>query len=236
MIWLALVLLMATALAPLVWVLRRDTGTRGGRDPALELHRTQLLELDRDRDEGRILPAEHATAVLEVQRRLLAVAAGQDRPVRTGSRAPLLAALVAVPVAGLLLYAINGQPGIPTLAGDTAALAGLQRQAEEAALIQQLRERLATLDPRSDQARQGYVLLGNVEDTRGNYAAAAEAWRTALTAKFDATLAARTAEAMSQAEGRVTPSSAALFRRALAAAPADAPWRGAVEQRLATAP
>ena len=234
MIWLLIPALMVVALAPLAFVLRRTGAARGGRDPAMALHRSQLLELDRDLNEGRILPVEHATAVLEVQRRLLAVADTADRPAAPGARWPVMAALVAVPIAAIALYAVGGQPYLPTLSGDSAEMAGLKRQAEEAALIQQLRERLLTLDPRSDQARQGYVLLGNVEEARGNDAAAAEAWRTALTAQFDVTLAVRAAEAATRAEGKVSEASAALFRRALAGAPADAPWRASVEGRLAT--
>ena len=61
---------------------------------------------------------------------------------------------------------------------------------------------------------------------------AAKAWQRALANRFDPTLAAETAEAMTEANGHVTPAAAALFRRALAAAPADAPWRGMVERRL----
>ena len=234
MIWLLIPALMTAALAPLAFVLRRTAAARGGRDPALALHRSQLTELDRDLAEGRILPAEHATAVLEVQRRLLAVADTADRPAVMGARWPVFASLVAVPLIAIGLYAVGGQPYLPTLSGDSAEMAGLKRQAEEVALIQQLRERLLTLDPRTDQARQGYVLLGNVEEARGNDAAAAEAWRTALIAQFDVTLAVRAAEAATRAEGKVSEVSAALFRRALAAAPADAPWRAAVEGRLAT--
>ncbi len=235
MIWLLIPVLMAAVLAPLAFVLRRTAAARGGRDPALALHRNQLVELDRDLAEGRILPAEHATAVLEVQRRLLAVADTVERPTAIGARWPVMAALVAVPIGAIALYAVGGQPYLPTLSGNSAEMAGLKRQAEEAALIQQLRERLLTLDPLTDQARQGYVLLGNVEETRGNDAAAAEAWRTALKTQFDVTLAVRAAEAATRAEGRVSEASAALFRRALAAAPADAPWRASVEGRLATA-
>ncbi len=235
MIWLALLLLLAAALAPLALVLRRRASAQGGRDPAIALHRGQLTELDRDLAEGRILPAEHATARLEIQRRLLAAADQAERPANAGSNRPLLATLVTVPVLSLGLYLIGGQPGLPTLVGDGREAAGLARQMEEAALIEQLRERLAAMDPRTDQARQGYVLLGNVEESRGNDAAAAEAWRTALAGRFDAALAARTAEAAIRAEGGMSASSAALFRRALAAAPPDAPWRAAVEQRLAQA-
>ncbi len=230
MIWLTILALIAVALAPLALLLRRHTTARGDRDPALALHRTQLIELDRDLAEGRILPDEHKIAVLEVQRRLLAV--GEDQPTTNGPKWPVMLALVGVPVAAIALYAVGGQPYLPTVAGDKKALAALQRRAEEATLIDQLREKLLTLDPASDQARQGYTLLGNVEEARGNDAAAAAAWRTALVSKFDPTIAAEAAEAATRAEGRVSDSSAALFRRALAEAPPDAPWRDVVQQRL----
>ena len=231
MIWLLVVVLAAAALLPLAWVIRRDSPVLGERDPARALHRAQLAELDRDLAEGRILPAEHATAKLEVQRRLLAVQ--EDAPAQPGSRAPLVIAMVAMPIAALALYAWNGQPGMPTVNPSSPEMAALKRQAEEASLIEQLRDRLSTLDPHTDQARQGYVLLGTVEEARGNDAAAAAAWTTALMTKFDASLAARTAEAATRAEGHLTEQSATLFRRALAAAPADAPWRALAEQRLA---
>lgn len=227
MIWLAILLLAVAALAPLALVLRRRTEAKGGRDPAIALHRDQLAELDRDLADGRILPAEHATARLEVQRRLLQIAGTAEDAARPGSRTPVFAVLALVPVLALGLYIVGGSPGLPTASSSEG------RAAEEDALVGQLRERLAAMDPHSEQARQGYVLLGNVEESRGNYAAVAAAWRSALQVRFDATLAARTAEAATRADGGVSDSSASLYRRALAAAPPDAPWRGVVEQRLA---
>lgn len=233
MIWVGLVVLMAAALLPLGVALRRGAAARGKREGAIALHRAQLAELDRDLADGRILPAEHETARLEVQRRLLAAADSTDQATRTGSSTPILAVLGGVPAAALALYLVNGQPGLPSLNDEDRQMAGMARQVEEAALLQTLRERLAAMDPRTDQARQGYVLLGNIEESRGNDIGAAAAWRTALDGKFDAALAIRTAEAEIRAQGGASPSSVALFRRALAAAPPDAPWRAEVEQRLA---
>ncbi len=231
MIWIAIGLLAVAALAPLAVALDRRLSARGARDMAVALHRSQLAELDRDLAEGRILPAEHATAVLEVQRRLLAVADLPDGGTRLGSRTPVLAVLVVVPVLAVGLYLVGGQPEMPSVTpgSDTAEA---QRAAEGAALIEQLRERLVSLDPATDQARQGYVLLGNVEEARGNDAGAVQAWRTALASKFDPVLAVRTAQAAERADGGLSSSSEALLRRALAAAPKDAPWREAVEERL----
>ncbi len=227
MIWLAILVLAVVALAPLALVLRRRMAARGGRDPAIALHRDQLAELDRDLAEGRILPAEHATAKLEVQRRLLHVAEAAEDAAHPGSRIPVIAALALVPVLALGLYVIGGSPGLPGASSREA------HSAEEDALVAQLRERLAALDPRTEQARQGFLLLGNIEESRGNDAAAAAALRTALQVRFDPVIAARAAEAATRAEGGVSDSTASLYRRALAAAPPDAPWRQVVEQRLA---
>jgi cytochrome c-type biogenesis protein CcmH len=85
----------------------------------------------------------------------------------------------------------------------------------------------------SAQAHQGYVLLGQAEASLGDWGQAALAWRRALDDGFDATLAAQTAEAQVRAEGGVSADSAALFRKALDAAPNDAPWRLLAEQRIA---
>ena len=234
MIALALVLLAAVALAPLLWSFRADAPTRGRRDAAMALHRAQLAELDRDLADGRISVADHATAQLEVQRRLLAAAAAADpEPARAGGQGVVIGSMIAVPVIAAGLYLVNGRPGLPA-----APLAERLAQAEAAAkdqdgLLRQLRDKISGLPPQSEQARQGYVLLGNMEDSRGNLAEAAKAWKTAVTIRFDPTLAAEAAEAQTQLDGRVTPATAGLFREALAQAPADAPWRQLVEKRLA---
>lgn len=231
MLWVAIGLLTVAVLAPLAVALERRATARGAQGLALALHQAQLRELDRDLAEGRILPAEHATAKLEVQRRLLAVAGSGESGAQTGPRWPVLAVMGVVPLAAVGLYLIGGSPKLPSVTPGSAE-AQAQRSMEEVGLIEQLRERLAAMDPATEQSRQGYVLLGNVEDARGNEAAAVAAWRTALGSKFDAVLAVRTAQAAERLDGGLSSSSEALLRRALAAAPADAPWREAVEQRL----
>ncbi len=227
----------ALALAPLGLVLRGRKGLRTRQESALAIHRAQLAELDRDLADGRIARAEHANAVLEVQRRLLAAADAADAPTRPrgAARLPLLATLVLVPLLGAGLYALDGHPFMPAVPL-AERLAAAERHGEDpVALIALLREKLATIDQNSETARQGYVLLGNAEDSLGHLPQAAEAWRQALRIRFEPRLAALTAEAQTRLEGKVSPESAALFRRALAAAPANAPWRGIVEKRLAEA-
>ncbi len=229
MIFVLIALVALAVLAPVLLGLRGRVESRGARDLAVDLHRTQLRELDRDLAEGRILPAEHETAKLEVQRRLLAAAAAEEAAPRMGARWPVIATVVIVPLAAAGLYAVSGsKPMMPSSSGGGEQ----SRAAEEATLIDGLRAQLSLMDPNTDKARQGFALLGSVEEQRGNDAAAAQAFRMALQGKFDPTIAARAAEATVRAEGGVSESSAALFRRALAAAPPDAPWRAYVEQRL----
>ena len=91
---------------------------------------------------------------------------------------------------------IAGVPGLPS---PGPAAAAQRRAAEEDVLIGQLRESLAAGDPSTDRARAGFVLLGNAEASRGNLAAAADAWRKALRVRFDPVLAAQAAEAAVQA-------------------------------------
>ena len=228
----AVAALAAVALAPLVLALTRQAPPRGRKESALALHRAQLAELDRELAAGRLRPAEHASATLEVQRRLLAVAEAAETVPARASRLPLLATLVLVPVAALALYLRAGHPDMPA-APLGPRLVEARREARQAdALITTLRQRLAQLDPKSEMARQGYVLLGNAEAGRAHYAAAAAAWQTALAVRWDATLAAQAAEAQVRAGGHVSPATAALFRRALADAPADAPWRELAQKRL----
>ncbi len=235
MIWLAIALLAAIALAPLAWSLRRAGIARGRREAAVALHRAQLAELDRDLADGRIAPAEHASAVLEVQRRLLAAANAEEAPAQNSSASTLLMVLALVPLGAFALYIVGGSPGLPAAPLAERIAAARERARQEDALIAQLRRRLGELDPHTEQARNGYVLLGNAEASRGNLAAAAEAWRVALAARFDPMIAAEMAEAITELQGHVTEEAAALFRRALAEAPSDAAWRPMAEKRLAEA-
>ncbi len=232
MIWLGIVLLAAIALAPLALSLRRTAAARGRQEAAIGLHRAQLAELDRDLADGRIATAEHANAVLEVQRRLLAVAANAEAESRASSPAPVLLALLVVPIGAIALYLLGGSPDLPAVPLADRVAAARAREAQEAALIAQLRRRLGELDPHGEQAHQGYVLLGNAEASRGRLQEAAEAWRTALATRFDPTIAAEAAEAITEVQGHVTEEAAMLFRQALAQSPADAPWRPMAEKRL----
>lgn len=233
MIWVALILVSIAAMSPLAWSLRQDAIAKGRQQAAIRFHRAQLAELDRDLADSRIGAAEHSAAVLEVQRRLLAAMEDTDVGTRTRARSPVLVAIILVPLAAFALYIVGGSPDMPSVPHAELVAAVRQHRAEEDRLIKLLRDKLGSIEPHTEQARQGYVLLGNTEASRGNMKAAADAWNTALATRFDPTLAVETAEAMTEAAGSVTDEAAALFRRALDAAPANAPWRPMAERRLA---
>jgi cytochrome c-type biogenesis protein CcmH len=235
MIWLAVAVLAGVSLAPLALSLRRAAVTRSRREAAIALHRAQLVELDRDLADGRIAASEQASAALEVQRRLLAAAGSGEPDTQANATSTVWFALVLLPIGALALYLVGGSPEMPAQPLADRIAAARLREAREATLITELRKRLDAIDPHSEQARQGYVLLGNAEASRGRLQDAADAWRTALTVRFDATLAAEAAEAISEVNGEVTVEAAALFRRALTEAPPDAPWRPMAEKRLSEA-
>ena len=229
-------LLAALALLPTALLLRRTPApARGKREAALALHRAQLRELDRDAALGLVGEGEHGGARLEIERRLLAAAGDTDATTTTDTgRTPLVATLVAIPVLAAALYAIGGHPrfGADPLGPRLAAEARANARAD--AMIAQLRAGIAGLDPRSDEAHGGNVLLGTIEARLGRWPEAARAWRAALASGFDPALADEAAEAgILAAGGRVGDDDAALLRQALAQAPADAAWRLSAEARLA---
>jgi cytochrome c-type biogenesis protein CcmH len=239
MMWFFIVLVAAAALAPFGWTLWRGGQLRSRREAAMALHRAQLDELDRDLAQGRLLEAEHAAARLEVQRRLLADAALTEvGTAKSGSTAVVLTAVL-VPALALVLYIVDGSPNYRAERAAAQDLVAKQANAasdmRDAELVVQLEAVLATMNPADEKTRKGYIMLGNAELKIGQIPEAAQAWQKALASKFEPSLGAETGELLADIAGHVTPESAALFKRALAEAPADAPWRKAAEKRLAEA-
>ena len=236
MIWLALAALTGLALLPLVLALRRGVSLRDRRAAALVLHRAQLAELEQERAAGQLGEAEYQAAVLEVQRRLLAADRSGGEDAAGMVRFPLAVLFPLLPLIAMVLYLIGGVPGMDAQPLAERREAAARQAAEEDALIQRLRQSLATLDAHSEQGKKGYMLLGNAEAQRGHMREAADAWRVVLQSGFDPALAAMTGIALVQANGRVTEEAATLFRRALAEGPPDAPWRPMAEKQLRAAP
>ena len=233
MIWLAIAILAALAIAPAAYGAWRGARVRGRRDAAMALHRAQLAELDRDLAEGRLLDSEHAGARLEVQRRLLGDAALTEAQTRRSSPVLLVTVCALAPAFALLLYVSGGHPDYAARqkAAEQEAADNAAGSEKDAALIAQLKAMLDKMDPHSSQAHEGFLILGRAELARGHLPEAAGAFRQALTFKYEPTLAAETAELMTESDGHTSPEALALFKKALADAPADAPWRSMAQKR-----
>lgn len=205
MIWIGFIVLSLLVMTPFV-VAQTRIQLRGRREAALALYRSQLVELDYEGERGRIGPAEKAQARLEIERRLLAMAsATQEVLPRQGKIGWLLPALIVLlPLGGLALYLPGATPTMPAAPLAPRIAAAQEQMQEEQAMLGMLRVKIATLDPHSNEARQGYVMLGSLEASMGDPAAAAEAWTKALAIRSDPQLAALTAQA--EAAAAKTPS------------------------------
>lgn len=262
--WLALALVAALVLAPVLHALLRPARVRGRAEADRALYLAQLAELDAQRAEGRLDPEAHKAAQVEVQRRLLAAPPAEAVTAPARPSALLLLVLVAVPVGAVAFYLWRGNPEIPSATLEVRRAI----EAQEEDLIRRLRERLQTADPATEMGRQGFILLGNAERSRGRYAEAAAAFERALSGRFDVTLAGDLAEveiergetdsarrwierglAVAPADPRLrflaglaearagrNEIARSTWRALLADAPADAPWREIVEQRLRALP
>ena len=131
-------------------------------------------------------------------------------------------------VATTHVYLLRGVPDMPSAPYD---LRRQQAEAEEQ-LLAALRSRIAQVPPGSETARQGLVLLGNAERSRGRAEAAVEAWNRAIAIRFDPQLAADLAELLAE-QGSYDEASA-LLTRALRESPNDLRLRfltGLVEEQ-----
>jgi len=231
MIWLAFLLIGILVLLPPALTLRRNQSLQTERDSALALYRGQLAELERDHATGLIGDSEHAAAQLEIQRRLLAADAQTThatslRPGRIG----IATLLLAIPALAVLLYIVNGHPSLPP---QPLASRAPPADAKTLALIAQLRDGVSHLPPDDPRYIQGHLLLGQAEAANNDMTAAAHDWHLVLDRKFDPALAIQTAEAQSKTEGHISADSLDLYRRALAQTPPNAPYRTALEARIA---
>jgi cytochrome c-type biogenesis protein CcmH len=209
-----------------------DNVAPGQCEAALALHRAQMVEIERNLEPRVITDTEGA--VIDLERRLLTSEDEHDVEFRKGTKTSLRVAPAGVPAIALVLNLTNGPPNLPSVTSSLIAEPALPPEAE-GRLLANLHARATLLSADSAEARSTYIALGRVEADRGDMSAAAAAGNVALTINFDSTLAAATAEALSESVGRVDARAVALFKRTLARAPADAPWQSMVIQRLAEA-
>ncbi|MBW4024824.1 MAG: c-type cytochrome biogenesis protein CcmI [Proteobacteria bacterium] len=196
MIWIGFIVLSMIVMTPFV-VAQGRIRLRGRREAALTLYRAQLTELELEGERGRIGPAEQSQARLEIERRLLAMAAAPEQALPRAGRIGwvLPSLIVLLPLAALALYLPGATPNMPAAPLAPRIAAAEEQLQQEHAMLALLRAKIGTLDPHSEQARQGYILMGNLQAGMGDAAAASAAWGKALAIRPDPKLAALKAEA-----------------------------------------
>ncbi|GAD11089.1 cytochrome c biogenesis factor [Gluconobacter frateurii NBRC 103465] len=236
MFWLGILIVAGVALLPALYGLRRVRRRVDARDSALTLYRGQLAELDRDRDLGLVSGDEYGAARIEIQRRLLAADASSAAPdlnegaSRSKRFLPVLAVGFGIPLAAFCLYIVNGHPSLPP---QPLSARQVKPDAKAMAMIQKLQAQVSTIPKDNPTYETGHVLLGQIEARAGLTSEAIADWKVALDTHFTPELAIQLAELQTQKDGHISANSLDLYRRALAAAPADAQWRMAVEARIA---
>jgi len=211
-LWFALALMTAAAMAAIAWPLTRKAGTlRSGSD--LAVYRDQLDEVKRDHAAGRIGDNEAEAAQVEVSRRLLAAAdAEAATPIAastppSGRRAVTVAALVVVSFGSALIYLSLGSPTLPG-----QPLASREKNQSVDAMIAQVESHLA----RNPNDGRGWEVIAPIYLRLGRFDEAIKARRNALVLGGESSeRQAGLGEALVAAsEGRVTPEAKKAFERA----------------------
>ncbi|MBU0724424.1 MAG: c-type cytochrome biogenesis protein CcmI [Alphaproteobacteria bacterium] len=229
MLWIAIGLLTALAVAAIAWPLRQARGQAAAdrRDYGLEVYKAQLQEIERDLSSG-VLSADQASAArLEVQRRLLAESHRPPAASGIARGLPLYRAFGLAVIGGILplgavmLYLALGSPGAPDMPL-------VSRQAEFAAVAQgteSLETEIASLRQRLTEQPgdlEGWLALGETLRALERYADSAEAYRRAAHISSDPDTLSAYAEALIFAQNGTVPVEAStILTQVLEQAPGE---------------
>ena len=185
------------------------------REATLSISRDQLAELERERDEGSLSPADFEQAKRELERRLLEDVQGEDGGEAEKSAAPTsrktaFALLFILPLAAAAGYALLGNPrGLDPM--QTQVQARISPDQIEG-MVSKLAEKLK----KNPDDANGWVMLARSYKALGRYAEAAEAYSHAgALVDKEAVLLADYAEVLAQASGSLQGKPVELLARAL---------------------
>ena len=218
-------LAVALLLSPL---LRRQEAIAPRADYDLTVYRDQLSEIDRDLERGVLNAEQAATVRAEIERRLLAAGpTGCDTPdpgqPRRPSRALLAALVIGVPATAFALYAVLGDPGVPSVPFT-------QRQVQEPLTadaedeeVNRLAAQLAARMAENPEDPRGWLLLARTYRTIERYGEAAEAFGQAIERGLDEpeVHAAQGEMLIAVADGVIGPEARRAFAAALEKDPAN---------------
>lgn len=207
--------------------IQKETGNE-----ATEFYHAQLATLERDYQANLLDRSHYDAAKIEIQRRLLntRIPPPESMPGQSkGHFVIALSTLALIPLMGMVLYSINGVPFLPAQSARNHPV----QEDMPASLLKKLADDIAKLTPGDADYAPKHILLGQIEEQMGLTTRALEDWHLALKAHFTPELALRIAETETAQNGHVTEEALALYHKALNAAPKNAPWRLAVEARIA---
>ncbi|WP_138381011.1 c-type cytochrome biogenesis protein CcmI [Luteithermobacter gelatinilyticus] len=212
---LVMVLLLVSALIFVVLPLLKKQPCAEDERADLAVYRAQLRELEQDVADGRLAEEAAAAARLEIERRLLRAAEREEGSVKAGQVMPRTALLAVVIIFAMsALYLELGRPGMPDF--PTASPAQDAPVDDESRKVLEIIEKVEARLADHPEEKTGWLLLGQLENRRGNYGAAARALQNAWQLEpdnFDLLL--MYAEALiAAAEGRVTPASLFALQQA----------------------
>ena len=235
-----LALLTTATVAALLWpLLRMRLPARDRLSGELAIYRDQLAELERERDAGRLKPAEAAAARTEIERRMLAAGDAAAATVKTRTATDAVqkwlppALSLFVPLLALGLYLQTGRPGLPAapFADRGTEHAPAPQQLDVAGLLKEARARLAQ-DPNDADALAALAEGLTLEAGGTVTPPALDALRRALQARPDD---ARILYYLGLHEAQSGDSKAAIarWRDLEAKSPPDAPWLGLLRAEIA---
>ncbi len=241
-LWITIGVLTAGVLAVLLVPLARERQSQSARaDYDLAVYKDQLKEIERDQERGLISEADAQSAMLEIQRRMLALSAESeksDEAAQSTNRSMMIVIIaIVIPTGAVIMYGLLGSPTTPDfpfaarqVQSQTHAKTEGQTQDKKSvagtnmeALLDRLAERLA----RQPNDQQGWRLLAQSAMTVGRYGQAAEAFRRVIAlGDNDPVLAVGYAEALTAAAKGVVPSEAQkIFADAVSQNPLNAKAR-----------
>jgi cytochrome c-type biogenesis protein CcmH len=224
MLWLWVAAALVSAALASLMVLRAALAARGAEQgaeaPALDFYRRQIAELDDLSDRGLLDESERRSVRAETGRRLLAAAAGADRPLRAARPGAILALAAAAPILALAIYLVVGtpefadQPFAARLARWRAADPASLDAPEMAAILRQI-----AIERPKDPEPLAHLAVAELASEQPNEAIQALQRATALAPRRPDLWEMLGEAQMLTVGGAVGPDAAASFRRALALEP-----------------
>jgi cytochrome c-type biogenesis protein CcmH len=203
--WFAVAAMIGVALAfVLPRLVSRKAPGRGASRAALnaDVYRGQLADLDHERASGALAPADYDAARAELQRRLLADATPEERPVtRVSGRVAATTVALLLPLAAIGLYFVFGNPEAIDVSPAKVQASELSAAADPAAFRRQLDAHLAA-NPGDGRALVSLARLDMAEDRFAEAAAHfAKALEVAPKVARDADVWCEYADALGMTQG-----------------------------------